>query len=188
MKITLTNKTHYLSADLRAIVRKACDLAGVSKTAQIICTVLPGKLHVRGRATVPRARSTLGCGKFRLSIPTYDQWEPGRHGERARTLLDHKIEVCQVALHEAMHLAGARHKDMTDEQRYCKMPVPWAEDLHLRAKGSPVPEQPEEHLAAARADRLEHAQAMLAKARTRTKRATTIEKKWKRRVATLGRP
>jgi hypothetical protein len=45
----------------------------------------------------------------------------------------------------------------------------------------------EERAAAARANRLQHAQGMLAKAITRSKRAATIEKKWKRRVALLSK-
>jgi len=122
-----------------------------------------------------------------MRIPEFRLWGPGRHGERERTERAWITEVCQVALHEAMHLAGVRHKDMTEEQCYCSMPVPWAADLQLRIKETPVEVPREERVAAARADRLGHAQAMLAKAITRSKRAVTIEKKWKRRVALLSK-
>jgi len=52
---------------------------------------------------------------------------------------------------------------------------------------SPEKPDPELRKAALRSSRLEHAQAMLAKAETRAKRAETILKKWKRRVGALSR-
>jgi len=86
-----------------------------------------------------------------------------------------------------MHLAGARHKDMTEEQFTCTMPTPWAASLPLRLQDAVPEADPAERKAAASADRLEHAQAMLAKASTRLKRAYTIEKKWARRVRMLSK-
>lgn len=186
MKITLTNKTKYRDDDLRKIMREACAHAGVA-AKEVRFRIHPGKLHIRGRATLASRRSSLIWGTCTMSIPPFDLWGPGRHGERERTESKWVTEVCQVALHEAMHLAGVRHKDMTEEQLYCQMPVPWAADLQLRTKEEPVTVSREERTAAARADRLEHAQAMLAKAVTRSKRAKTIETKWKRRVGALSR-
>lgn len=188
MKINLTNKTAYRDDDLRTIVKEACKQAGVSPDAKRLRLVIsPGKLHIRGRATVPPSRRQLLAGYMLLKIPPFKFWGPGRHGERARTEREWITEICRVALHEAMHLAGVRHRDMTEEQYHCRMPVPWADAIQLRAKEEPDVVPREERLASARADRLEHAQAMFAKAGTRRKRAITIEKKWKRRVALLSR-
>ncbi len=187
MRIELHNKTQYRDDDLRAIMREACAKAGVA-AKRVVFRVNPGKLHIRGRATLPRnGRSSLIWGTCTMRIPRFEIWGPGRHGQRERTEQQLLIEVCQVALHEAMHLAGVRHHDMTEEQYHCRMPVPWSAQMQLRVKEA-RPEVPrEERMAAARGDRLEHAQAMLAKAQTRLKRATTIEKKWSRRVKLLSR-
>lgn len=186
MRILMVNLTQFHDDDLRAIVRAACVKAGVAART-ITLRVNPGRLHVRGRATVAPKRSQLLCGSFTLQIPPFESWDPRRHGKRERTIQEWVTEICQVALHEAMHLAGVRHQDMTEEQLYCKMPVPWSAGMQLRDK-EVRPELPrEERLAAARGDRLKHAERMLSKARTRLKRAATIEKKWRRRVGVLSR-
>ena len=185
MRIILTNKTRFRDDDLRDIMRAACSRAGVA-AGTVKFRVDIGKLHIRGRAYLPGSRKALRIGDVQMSIPRFEIWGHGRHGQRERTPEQLKIEVCQVALHEAMHLAGVRHVDMTEEQLVCKMPVPWADALQLRTKEEQQEEDPVAKKAAARADRLGHAQAMLAKAQTRSKRAETILKKWKRRVALLS--
>jgi hypothetical protein len=186
VRIELHNKTQFRDDDLRAIMKTACAMAGVA-AKRVVFRVNPGKLHIRGWATRARERSSLIWGTCTMRIPRFEVWGPGRHGERQRTEQELLIEVCQVALHEAMHLAGVRHGDMTEEQYYCRMPVPWSDKMQLRIKGAPVLVPREERMAAALADRLEHAQAMLAKASTRLKRASTIEKKWARRVRMLSK-
>lgn len=178
MKIELTNKTTYRDDDLRALIRGACSQAGVAFGIVTVEVVDSKRSCVTGYAHFPPQlpRALLGTrrGRMKIRIP-----RPGveiKHGS-----------VAQVMLHEAMHLAGARHSDMTEEQYHCRMPTSWADGLLLRVKEAPVAPDPELRKAAARADRLGHAQAMLAKAGTRLKRATTLEKKWKRRVALLSR-
>lgn len=98
-------------------------------------------------------------------------------------------DIVATTVHECMHLVGSRHKDMTDAQFYCTTPMPtWAADLESLRVVEVKPEPPRaERTAAARAGRLEHAQAMLRKAETRLKRATTLEAKWRRRVKALER-
>jgi len=177
MKILLTNKTQYRDDDLRTIMHAACKAAGVALKF-LKLTVVSSRLGaVSGYAYFPRGpRGFTTTLSARLRVPTPDHLKP-----------DSVTRIAQVALHEAMHLAGARHKNMTEEQYYCRMPVPWATEMQLRIKEAPVAVPREERMAAARGDRLEHAQKMLAKAQTRLKRAVTIEKKWKRRVGTLSR-
>ncbi len=173
MKIKLTNKTQYRDDDLRSIVHGACDAAG-ARTKKLELTVVYSRgSYVSGYASYPRLN---GSGRMRLRIP-----RPGCE------ILGGT--VAQVCVHEAMHLAGARHRDMTEEQRYCRMATLWSNGLQLRVKELKpmVKLEPKLQRAAARADRLGHAQAMLAKAQTRSKRAATIEKKWKRRVALLSK-
>ena len=84
----------------------------------------------------------------------------------------------RTAHHEVLHWKGVDHSEMTDDQRYCRGPVPsWAEGIVV---GFEEPTKPDPSEAGAK--RLQHAQEMLAKARTRAKRAATIEKKWKHKV------
>lgn len=177
MKIELTNKTKYRDDDIRAIMHGACKAAGVCLKVLKLTVVTSRSDRVSGYAYFPRGprgHTTMLRAALRLPSPQH--------------LAANTVErVAKVAVHEAMHLAGARHKDMTEEQRYCRSPVPWAADLQLRIKEAPAAVPREERLAAARGDRLEHAQRMLAKAQTRLKRAATIEKKWKRRVGALSR-
>lgn len=97
--------------------------------------------------------------------------------------------VVAVTVHECMHLVGATHRTMTEAQNLCTLPIPaWAADLTPLwvVEVKPQPSRAEK-TAAARAGRLEHAQAMLKKAETRLKRAATIEAQWRRRVKTLER-
>ncbi len=177
MKIQLTNKTAYRDDDIRAIVHGACRAAGVSLKLLRLTVTTAKRGSASGYAYYPRLRqrSLTTVNTMRLCIPPPSFSVGATGGIRG---------LAQVALHEAMHLNGASHGDMTEEQYNCTMPVPWADSLPLRAKEAPDPEL---RKAAARADRLEHAQAMLAKAETRQKRAATILKKWKRRVGALSR-
>lgn len=170
MRIIFKNRTQYRESDLRAIVLGACKAAGVGAQALTVFVSPARGSHVSGWAFFPVHR-TQPTNSMKLRIPA-----PGH------TTVE---RVAQVALHEAMHLRGARHADMTEEQLRCCMPVPWADDLLLRVKEQPAPEERLVQQAAARADRLEHAKQMLAKAATRLKRANTIKTKWERRVRML---
>jgi hypothetical protein len=180
MKIDLDNQTVFRDEDIRALVRKALVAVGYDRTVRYPLRV--EFVHSRsprtsGRAVVGTNRSAHGLW-MKLRVPKPSAW-------RADTWR----EVVAVTIHECMHLVGTRHRDMTDAQMFCTLPLPaWAKDLQpLRvAEAKPVTPR-EERVAAARAGRLEHAQEMLKKAETRLKRATTIETKWRRRVAALTR-
>lgn len=170
MRIKLENKSSYRDDDIRQIVRAACKAAGVR------CDEL--RLKVTNQRSNARYEGKANCA------PGCRDWSSAYMWLYLRRPADLKATVL-VALHEAMHLAGARHADMTEEQRSCTGPMPaWAEGLQLRIKESP---SREEQSAALRASRLSHAEAMLKKAHTRAKRAETIRKKWERRVRALNR-
>ena len=89
----------------------------------------------------------------------------------------------QLCHHEALHAVGVVHKDMTEDQYYCRQSVPWSEGLQLRSKDELTPA--EEARKAAHDDKLSHVRSMHKKALTRLKRAETIEKKWGRRLRML---
>lgn len=91
-------------------------------------------------------------------------------------------QFARVILHEALHWKGVRHGDMTDEQRYCKGDAPaWCSDIEVAF--APLLEHPKD----GRKGKLAHARAMLARAERKLKLATTIEKRWRRRVAAAER-
>jgi len=79
-----------------------------------------------------------------------------------------------VISHEMAHNHGVPHRNMAPGLRYCR-PLDWARDreLPVRTKGKPKP-TPD--------DKLTHAMRMQKAAATRARRATTILKKWDRRV------
>lgn len=171
MRILLKNRTKYRDDDLRAIVHGACKAAGVGAQTLTVFVSSARRAHVSGWAYFPTHR-TQSANSMKLRIPAPHQ-----------TTVE---KVAQVALHEAMHLRGARHADMTEEQLHCTMAVPWASDLPLRLRDA-APEDCGLKKAATRAERLSHAQKMLLKAVTRRKRAATIEAKWQRRVRMLSK-
>lgn len=89
----------------------------------------------------------------------------------------------RTAHHEALHWKGVDHTEMTDAQLRCSGPVPdWAVGVVVEFR---APKKPDVEELSVR--KVRHAQEMLAKARTRAKRASTIEKKWKRKVDGLLR-
>jgi len=180
----IRNQTDWSTNDLRAVIAAACEAAGMVGIPDV--TVLQKKPHVlhwfvTGRAWLGTHRDP---GKILLimSGPSYSKTD----SDRLLILLD----LARTAHHEALHSVGAHHGDMTEEQRYCRQPVPWADALVLRTKSELRP-RPEvslvERSAAKLAERLEHVQSMHRRAVTRLKRAETLEKKWRRRLKMLER-
>jgi hypothetical protein len=181
LKLALENRTQYRGSDLRALISRAVLAAGWANPQRLLVVevVYARGGFVTGRARIGESGKDPGAW-MRLRLPNYN------HGWILQYVGDTvERQVALVALHEAMHLVGARHKDMTPNQLHCTGPMPkWAEGLQLREQEAKLPEERE---AAFRANRLEHAQAMLRKAETRAKRAETIRTKWRRRVAALER-
>lgn len=180
MKIDLDNKTEFRDDDIRALVRKTLVAVGYDRKVPLPLRV--EFVHSRsprttGRAAIGDNRRLHGLW-MKLRVPKPRAWRE-----------DTWREVVAVTIHECMHLVGTRHRDMTDAQMFCTLPLPaWARGLQpLRVAEVKAPPPREDRLAAARSDRLEHAQAMLRKAETRLKRADTIHAKWKRRVKALSR-
>jgi hypothetical protein len=187
MKLKIVNKTDWHTADLKRIAHAALVAAGARPFKFREVTVYvnesqrrSGRVH--GKAWIGRH---IDPQNWVLFLPTPER--AARH--YTRELL--KRIACQVAHHEALHAVGARHADMTDEQRYCTQAVPWADGLVLRSKAEvrpPKPEPaPEEARQAAFEDRLAHVRAMHKRSLTRAKRAATLEKKWSRRLRALER-
>ena len=183
MKITIENKTSWSTNDLRAIARAALEAAGATNDPWR-CTVY---VHVsKRRAGLVHGKAWIG----RRSNPqNWVLFLPRPESVRLRTELLNV--VCCVAHHEALHAVGARHEDMTEEQRYCRQTLPWASSLRLRTKAELRPSKPElapeERREAAFEDKLTHVRSMHKRSLTRLKRALTFEKKWRRRLKMLER-
>lgn len=192
----IKNETAWSTNDLRVILMSACNAAGMTGTPAVVIGNTGRRMHkffsvgdapspetvlrnrIRGWAFV---QSPSNPGRIRMLLPRPDQVP-----EELRDLF--KAHVAQVAHHEALHAVGGTHKDMTDEQRWCRQDVPWAAFLRLRTKAEVSPPVPrEERQAADQIERLEHVRSMHKKALTRLKRATTFEKKWRARLKRLER-
>lgn len=169
MKIRLQNKTRYRDEDLRVLLRATFANTGYRTREVAVEVVAARRNRVSGCASLGRwAGTRMHRGRWmRLCIP--------RECTVQRVVL--------VAVHEVLHLNGANHGDMTEEQLLCTGPLPeWAKELVLREREERVVDR-----AALRADRLEHAEKMLRKAETRCKRAESIRARWKRSVVALRR-
>lgn len=172
MKIQLDNNTHYRDDDLRAIVRAALQV--VCFPQQKLRTLVVHVVYTRQPDYVT-GKAYLGSYKR----PGHYMWL--RLPKEKVNLAD----AVRVTHHEVLHLVGARHKDMTKEQRRCHgHPLPdWGTGLQLRKNEPKSTRKPK----ASVDDKLKHAEAMHKKALTRLKRATTIEKKWRQKLSRLRR-
>lgn len=154
----IINQTHYVTADLRAILLRAADLAlKEDKRKHVVVTV------VYGRATGSSGCATIGGYHARIRISK-------RHPR--------PDSFAYVAVHEYRHLNGWSHAEMkarysleNDLARYA-----WANALPLRIK-APTPTVRPGTL-----EKLTHARRMFARALTRLKRAQTLARKWKTKV------
>ena len=186
MKIKIVNKTDWHTADLKRIAHAAMVAAGARPFKFREVTVYVNDSRRRGGRVHGRAwiGKHIDPQNWVLFLPTPERATGYDPGELLRV-------ACQVAHHEALHAVGARHADMTEEQRYCTQAVPWADALVLRTKAEvrpPKPEPaPEEARQAAFEERLAHVGEMHKRALTRLKRAATFEKKWRRRLKALER-
>lgn len=89
----------------------------------------------------------------------------------------------RVFEHEVHHTKGAQHKEMTQHQRDCDLPLPeWAEGLEIRLKPEPAKLSVAERTAQRIAERETHAREMLALYETKAKRTATLLKKWRTKV------
>ena len=178
MRIDLRNETEFRSDDVRRLVSAALRAVGFLPGARPPrFDVVPSRSsRVSGFAALGTDRRFHGL-RARLRLPPRRLWTD-----------DTWRDIVATTVHECMHLVGSEHRDMTEGQYRCTLPLPaWAADLQLRdAEPAPTVSR-EERVAAARGDRLEHARAMLKKAETRSKRAETIRKKWARRLRELER-
>lgn len=173
--LDIRNQTAWYTPDLRKIVRAAMRAVGSRQRKTV-------EFNPSGR------KGEWVSGRAHYGTRT-------REGIRVWICLPKKTTAAEVAAtvaHELLHSLGARHADMTPEQRNCTAwtgdPPEWVRKLVLRrrdevaAKKPKKPETPAERGERLRKERAAHARAMHRKSETRLKRARTLEKKWRERV------
>lgn len=178
MKLKLINKTKWHDGDLRKFLLGALRAVGARPLKSTVWKV---EVHV-ARSERTSGWAFLGSRwaprRMRVRLPQPDKLRSSRE--------DLAKAFAQLCHHEALHAVGVEHKDMTEEQLYCRQKTPWADELVLRTQDEVKPQAPAEELhRAAHDDKLSHARAMHKKACTRRKRAETLEKKWARRLKML---
>jgi hypothetical protein len=170
----IRNETKWSTDDLRAIISAALAHRGVPSTGLVV-EVVPSRHRISGVARIGKMHKRWSGAKEMF----YGNWMKLRLPHNS----DEKLKVVAAVIeHEVAHLQGLTHGTMSDALRWCTQEVSWLGELQLREE-----EKPCVNKAAVRADRLAHAERMLAKAETREKRATTLRKKWERRVRALER-
>lgn len=168
----LTNKTHWRTDDLRALIAAALDADGIG-TQGMHVTVEPAKRSNRRWCS---GYAWLRGSSIHVRVP-----QPmGEWG----ALPDHlRDDLARVVIHEAAHCRGVEHADMhgnlkrdwrggTDDRD-----VSFAAAIWVRAKPVKV-KSPVDHVAR----RAAHAAAKLAEAERRLKLARTIAAKWRAKV------
>lgn len=193
MRIKLKNATEFRNDDLRDLFRRSLRAVGFPSN---------GKWPLEVEISHTRYRGVSGVAAIGRSRVNPGLWVKVRIPKREKWTEDTFRRVVAVTVHECMHLVGSEHKDMTEAQYECTLPLPeWAEGLQLRPKERKPELPPAERLAASRAlsrkrvdqrlaeaeTRALYAQKGLTDAKRRATRAETLLKKWQRRKASLER-
>lgn len=194
----LDNRTSYASADLERIILGALQEFGITKHARERVVVKPYASYSGwcffGHVQIgKRARMTIRIPTSELDV----------------------ARLVWLVRHEVGHWAGLEHTQMGTALRYwhrkergrrrpidgpvgCERPIPdWATGLTVSVAPATATETPTPTVIPARrrapdadalrADRLEHARLMLAKAERKAKTAAMLIKRWRRRVGAAER-
>ncbi len=159
MKIKIRNNTHWSTRDLRRFITRCAKQEGIKTAYMTIVYNRCIDVWVSGNASCPG-------WNVKIKLPSYS--------------VD-QIDLAHTIAHEFAHNRGVTHRQMTGDPYYRRVGrwreiYAWAQDLPLtkispKAKARPSVDA-----------KLAHAQAMLARATSRIKRASTILRKWKLKV------
>jgi hypothetical protein len=157
-KLDIENKTRWSTYDLRGFFLAAMKERGIDTLTVEV---------VYGRGDHVGGRGSYHLPWIKLMIPSGPEIN--------------MRQLAQVTLHEIDHTLGLDHKDMVD---WWEIEPTFHEGLSIRWKETPkkTAEQRVAARTAAVEQRAAHARGMLKKARTRLKRAKTIEAKWAKKV------
>jgi len=202
----IDNRTKWRTEDLRFMIGQALRERGVPSEGVEVTITLgrreePGGIAGKGHFVTELVR-TVGASHKRGPVTVKfgrSMWcairNPAKDFDASSE--EHVAFVVELArMFDYLAAIMAAKKPAKD---WRERPIAWLSDwfevnrgANGRLAGCPVsPLLPKvvtlEAKAAREAKKLEHALAMFAKARTRAKRASTLEKKWARRVAALER-
>lgn len=174
MKIKLVNKTAYSTRDLRAFLRAGLRALGARSDKVVVVRYQRVVWQTVDQDGVRRVEyGPLGRGRL---------GRPGREAQQIWLHLPREPEtlvvgdVAHTLYHELLHNRGARHRDMTHEQRFWNgVPAPWCEGLSIGLE----PEKPQENLIERREA---HAREMLALWTKKQRLALTLRRKWAAKV------
>lgn len=170
----LTNKTHWQTRDLRRIaarvVREEFPKDRFPNRARVRnFTVIVG--YNRGRWGYSTGHAHYGANHCYVNVPSRDV-DPIDFAH----VVAHEIGHCKGLAHDRMppHMQGYNRYVRTD---YIRNHFAWAAALPIRRLEPKRKARPTADV------KLAHAERMLAKAVTRRKRATTLERGWRRKVS-----
>lgn len=181
----ITNETRYDTRAIRSLVIAALKQVVLPRRGAVrivysrATSLEPARRHHAGEAAigtqVKRLDGRAGYETFQgltmvLTLP------------RNPALLD-VGHFALVIVHEALHWKGVDHKDMNENQLWCRGPAPtWAEGVTIAHREKRMTDP-----LAAIAKRRLHAQAMLERSERKAKLAATLVKRWRRRLGAIER-
>jgi hypothetical protein len=162
--MTIDNRTHWSTADLKRIIARVAreELNDTPRQKY-------QRKHLRARIVYTHGPWVSGCAYLRGTSATL----------RLPKTNASPREFAWLVAHELAHVRGVKHAQMPgwlmhytegSRERY-----QWANALGIGVEPKVVKVKPTTDA------KLAHVRAMLAKAQTRVKRATTIQKKWQAR-------
>ncbi len=165
IEIVLTNKTQFYKTDLKRFFRKCLEKYNSQKGTNIRRVTILAK-HFQNRNGFSRRTGRCHVGWQNMTILFDKELTPEK-----------LIKVADTFYHELYHGRGFRHGQMarryTDEVQYAK-------DFIIRKQEVKVKEKPtKENILELKYNKI---LLNLKRAKTRTKRALTIEKKWKNKL------
>lgn len=176
--VRIVNNTHWQTRDLRRIatrvVREEFPRARFGDRRKRF-TVYVGYNRAGNSDTYSSGHASLNSNYCYVNVPS------GRVDQ---------VDFAHVLAHECGHCKGLEHGSMPPHMEstsvrhrgaYIRQHFAWAAAIPVRKAERKRKARP------TAGDKLEHAVAMLARARTRLKRAQTLERRWKRKVTYYAR-
>lgn len=163
MRLKITNRTDWRTDDLRRVFQAGMRAVGIADQYRYV-TVIYSRTKVSGYAH-------YHGGPVRMHVP-----RPKRIKDRERFTRS----VAQVWEHELYHTINVKHREMDRDLRWCCQPVPWAEGLEVRERGTKAPSKPAPAPTPTPAPEQPAAHPKL-------KRAEQNKRRWEKRLATANR-
>ncbi len=163
--LSLTNRSHWDTEDLRRIITAGLDARVGAWTSWSVTVKTARGGHIRGWAWLHTTR-------LQLTIPR-------PLNEESVLSHDSVITLARVLLHEIDHNLGLGHRAMC---KWYKIDVPWAEKLLAEGLQIHCKEAAPKIVVDVRLKRSEHARAMLVRHERALKRQQTIVRRWRAKV------